>query len=185
MWTVSSDVSIQRRHWQPLSIHLWAYCIHPTHDVNDVVCEGWPQPPSPTLFEQWCGSFYILASHAGVFREEIRASLKTPAWEAIYIPQEPDKCECCGMGPTVFRPYPRRLESLTFADVITKVAFSSQLFKDPECWSGWGWNPWPPAQQTGVLPTELTRRRLSKQVMQINSSQRVNYPASQTKLNSG
>ena len=24
MWTVSSDVSIQRRHWQPLSVHLWA-----------------------------------------------------------------------------------------------------------------------------------------------------------------
>ena len=43
MWTVSSDVSIQRRHWQPLSVHLWAYCTHPTHDVNDVMCEGWPQ----------------------------------------------------------------------------------------------------------------------------------------------
>ena len=43
MWTVSSDVSIQRRHWQPLSVHLWAYCTHPTHDVNDVMSEGWPQ----------------------------------------------------------------------------------------------------------------------------------------------
>ena len=43
MWTVSSDVSIQRRHWQPLSVHLWAYCTHPAHDVNDVTCEGWPQ----------------------------------------------------------------------------------------------------------------------------------------------
>ena len=43
MWTVSSDVSIQRRHWQPLSVHLWANCTHPTHDVNDVLCEGWPQ----------------------------------------------------------------------------------------------------------------------------------------------
>ena len=42
MWAVSSDVSIQRRHWQPLSVHLWAYCTHPTHDVNDVMCEGWP-----------------------------------------------------------------------------------------------------------------------------------------------
>ena len=28
MWTVSPDVSIQRRHWQPLSVHLWAYCTH-------------------------------------------------------------------------------------------------------------------------------------------------------------
>ena len=36
MWTVSSDVSTQRRHRQPLSVHLWAYCTHPTDDVNDV-----------------------------------------------------------------------------------------------------------------------------------------------------
>ena len=26
-----------------------------------------------------------------------------------------------------------------------------------ECWSSQGLNPWPPAQQTGALPTELTR----------------------------
>ena len=42
MWTVSSDVSIQRRLWQPLSVHLWTYCTHPPHDVNDAMCEGWP-----------------------------------------------------------------------------------------------------------------------------------------------
>ena len=42
MLSVSSDDSIQRRHWQPLSLHfLSAYCTHPTHDVNDVMCEGW------------------------------------------------------------------------------------------------------------------------------------------------
>ena len=46
-----------------------------------------------------------------------------------------------------------------------KAALSTQLFKDPECWSGRGSNPWPPAQQTGALPTELTRRwDLSQQV---------------------
>ena len=28
------------------------------------------------------------------------------------FPQKLDKCKCCEMGPTVFRPYPRRLESL-------------------------------------------------------------------------
>ena len=38
----------------------------------------------------------------------------------------------------------------------TKAALSSQLFKDPECWSGWGLNPWPLAWQTGALPSELT-----------------------------
>ena len=43
MWTVSSDVSIQRRPWPPLSVHLLAYYTHPTHDANDVMCEGWPQ----------------------------------------------------------------------------------------------------------------------------------------------
>ena len=43
MRTVSSDANIQRRQWQPLSVHLWAYCTHPNHDVNDVMFEGWPQ----------------------------------------------------------------------------------------------------------------------------------------------
>ena len=36
MITVNSNISIQRHHWQPLSVHLWTYCTHPTHDVNDV-----------------------------------------------------------------------------------------------------------------------------------------------------
>ena len=38
------------------------------------------------------------------------------------------------------------------------AALCSQLFKDPECWSGRGLNLRPPAQQTGALQTELTRR---------------------------
>ena len=41
---------------------------------------------SPALFEQWSRFFYV--------------------------PQEPDKGKCCETGPTVFRPYPSRLESL-------------------------------------------------------------------------
>ena len=44
----------------------------------------------------------------------------------------------CETEPTVYSPYPRRLESLTFADVIAKAALSPQLFKDPECWLGPG-----------------------------------------------
>ena len=47
-----------------------------------------------------------------------------------------------------------------FADVITMAALSSQLFKDPDCWSGQGLNPRPLARQTGALPTELTRQQL-------------------------
>ena len=42
----------------------------------------------------------------------------------------------CETGPPGYHPYPRRLESLTIADVITKAALSPQLFKDPECWPG-------------------------------------------------
>ena len=87
---------------------------------------------SPTLFEQWWGFFYV--------------------------PQEPDKCKCCETGLTVFRPYPRRLESLTICRCHYKGS-TSHLFKDRACWSGRGSNPWPPAQQTGVLPIEPTRRR--------------------------
>ena len=132
MWTVSSDVSIQRRHWQPPSVHLWAYCTLPTHDVNDV----WrlatpPGSTSPPLFEQWCGFFYV--------------------------PQEPDKCECCETWPTVFRPYPRGLERLTVCRCHYKGSIFFSLFKDPECWFGWGLNPWPPVQQTNAYPTDPTR----------------------------
>ena len=69
MWTVSSDVSIQRRHWQLPSFCL---CAYPTHEVNDVMFEGWShhQGLRPLLF-----------SNSGV--------------GYIYIPQEPDKCKAC------------------------------------------------------------------------------------------
>ena len=127
MWTVSSDVSIKRRHRQPLSVHLLAYCTNPTLGTRgfsrvqrefSVLAEGrhmrvtiktWQKPEtalekslaprvyqpnpwcewcdvwrlaippgstSPTLFEKWCGLFYV--------------------------PQEPDKCKCCLTRPTVF-----------------------------------------------------------------------------------
>ena len=132
---INSDISIQERHWLPLSVHLWAHHTHPTHDVNDV----WrlatpPGSESPTLFEQWCGFFYI--------------------------PQEPDKCKCCEAGPTVFHPYSRRLESLIVCRCHCKGR-TSQLFWVPECWSGQGSKLRPPAQQTSTLLTELTRRLLN------------------------
>ena len=128
MWVICSDVSIQRRHWQSLSVHLWAYCIHPAHDG---ICVGWLQHRSlrPLLF-----------SNSGV-------------------PQEPDMCNCCEMGPTDFRPYPRSLESLTVGRCHYKGS-TFFLVKDPECLSGRVSNPWPPVQQTGALQTEPTRGRL-------------------------
>ena len=54
-------------------------------------------------------------------------------------------------GPTVFRPYPRR--------TVCRCHYKAAL-KDPECCSCQGLNTRPPAQQTGALPTELTRRCL-------------------------
>ena len=136
MWTVSSDASIQRRLWQPLSVHLWAYCTHPTHDVNDVMCEGWPHHRvlRPLLFSN---------SGVGSFTSHKNKSLKV-LWDGIY-------------GFSSLSEKTRK----SFADVITKAALSSQLFKDPECWSGRGLNLPPPARRTGALPSELTRRRLN------------------------
>ena len=76
MWTVSSDVSVQRRHWQPLSVHLWAYCTHPTHDVNDVMSEGWPQHRGlrPLLFSN---------SGVGSFTSHKNRSVKV-LWDGTY-----------------------------------------------------------------------------------------------------
>ena len=53
MWRVSSDVSTQRRHWQPLQPMMWMRW-----------CVVWrlttpPGPTSTTLFEQRCGFFYV------------------------------------------------------------------------------------------------------------------------------
>ena len=70
----------------------------------------------------------------------------------------------CEKGPTVYRPYPRRLESQTVcrssADVITKAVLSPQLFKDPEGWSGLGLNLEPPAQQTGAYPIMISNQEV-------------------------
>ena len=137
MWTVSSDVSIQKA---PLTAALSPFMslLYPPNPWCEW-CDVWrltttPGSTSPTLFQQWCGFFYVL--------------------------QEPNKCKCCETGPTVFRPYPRRLESLTVCRCHYKGStFCLFYLKTPSCWSGRGLNPWLPAQQTGVLPTEPTRRR--------------------------
>ena len=44
MWTVSSEISIQRRHWQPPSVRLWDYCTNSYHDVK-----GWWVPLTTLL----------------------------------------------------------------------------------------------------------------------------------------
>ena len=90
MWTVSSDVSTQRRHWQPLSVRLWACCTHPAHDVNYVTCEGWPQLRG--LRPLLCPN-----SAVGSFTSHKNQIIVSAARRDLRF----------------FRPYPRRLESLS------------------------------------------------------------------------
>ena len=55
-------------------------------------------------------------------------------------------------------------KSKRFQMSLRRQHFLLSYFKEPECWSGRGLNSQPPAQQTGTLPTELTRRRRLKKL---------------------
>ena len=90
-------------------------------------------PPPPTLYEQQC--------------------------EFFYVPQEWEQWKRYETGPTVFLPYPRRLECLTICRYYHKGSTFSSATADPACWSGWGLNLRPPAQQTGAYKSELTGGR--------------------------
>ena len=66
MLTVSSDVSMQGRHWPPLTVHLWAYCNPPiAHDK--IMRDAWKvdhtagkTTPAAIHFEQHeCEFFYV------------------------------------------------------------------------------------------------------------------------------
>ena len=69
-------------------------------------------------------------------------------WFYVTRKEEPDKWKCFVKEHTVFHP---------------KAALSSQLFKDPECWSSRGFQPmtYHLADQQVSLPTKLTRRWFS------------------------
>ena len=75
----------QRTHgeWRLSNLSVPLQIIHPAQERLATP----PGSTSPTLFELWCGFFYV--------------------------PQEPGKCKCFETGRTVFCSYPRRLESLT------------------------------------------------------------------------
>ena len=63
-------------------------------------------------------------------------SFRIVMW-VLLRPTRTNQWKCCETGPTGFRPNPRRLESLTICRCHFKGSFlPSQLFKDPECWSG-------------------------------------------------
>ena len=60
MLTVSLDLSMQGRHWHPLSVHLWAHCNPPiAHEMNDAwKVNTTTGETSCTHFQPWCGFFY-------------------------------------------------------------------------------------------------------------------------------
>ncbi len=63
-------------------------------------------------------------------------------------------------GPTVYRPYPRRLEYLTILQMsLQRQHILLSYFKTLSVGPVWDSNPRPPARQSGALPTELTGRR--------------------------
>ena len=94
MLTVSSDVNIQRRHWQPL---LWGYCAHPTHDVNDVW--GWPchRGLHPLLFSN---------SGLGFWTDKCKCCEMGRPTVFILIPEDYQEiltiCRCHHKGSTFF-----------------------------------------------------------------------------------
>ena len=113
-----------------------------------------PTPPgstSPTLFEWWCGFFYV--------------------------PQEPEKWKCCETGATAYSPYPGRLESLpisrchykgsTFFPVSVGPASVLSQLSQP----GAIRNVWSPAHDL-VLQTSVLNipRSISKHVFILSST---------------
>ena len=107
MWTVSSNVSKQRRHWRPFSVHLWTNFAHPIHDVNHLWRLVTPLGcMSLTFFEQRCTrtrSVWVL-------------------WDGTY-------------GFSSLSEKTRKSNRL-------QMSLQKQLIcKDPECWSGRGFEP--------------------------------------------
>ena len=74
----------------------------------------------------------------------------------------------CETGPTVYRPYPRRLESLIICRCHYKDSTFSSVILIPWMLVRPDSNSRPLAQQTGTLPTELTGWRLRSESENLN-----------------
>ena len=78
----------------------------------------------------------------------------------FYVPKESQRWKSCQTDLTVCRPYPGRLESgLTICRCHSKGSPFSSVILRPCVFVGPGFNPRPPARQTGAYPIELTGRR--------------------------
>ena len=91
-------------------------------------------------------------------------SLRTAVWVLLRPTRIRTVKEASETGPKVFRPHPRRLECLTICRCHKKrqhifLIHSKTLSAGPAPPLGRGWNPRPPARQTGDYPIEPTGRR--------------------------
>ena len=77
----------------------------PTYPMKG--CTTAPASTPPTLYEQQCGFFYM------------------------YVPQESEQWKSCETGPTVFRPYFRRIEYLSICRCQNKGSTFSSVILIP------------------------------------------------------
>ena len=135
MWIVSLDVSIQRYHWQPLSVNFeLTVPTQPMMSMKWHVVWSLTTPlrsRSPTLFEQCCGFFYV-PQEPVIMLTAVRRNVQF----FILIREDCRKSNYKILQMSLQRPH-----------------FLLNYLKDPECCSGWGLNPWPSTQQTCALST--------------------------------
>ena len=136
MLTVSLDLSMQGRHWQPLSVHLWAHCNPPiAHDMND----AWKV--NNTTGETSCTHFPTLV---------LVLLSPPPPSPSIYLMKEGWKIQ----GQRANVPPPPTPTNDT-------IICLTSLFKDPGRWTGRNLNPRSPLSIPALShgPAELTVRR--------------------------
>ena len=119
---------------------------HGVRDETGLMSQLMSTPPLPTQLMKGCTT--PLGSMPPTLRTKQQCGF-------VYILQESEQWKSCEMGPTVFRPYPKRLECLTICRCHNKGSTLSSVILRPECWSGLGLSPQPPTRQMGTYPIEL------------------------------